>query len=314
LIFTAILYVVINMSLIDLLAQHKTISLIGMTKNAGKTTVLNYLIEEYAKNSIRLGLTSIGRDGEDVDVVTFTPKPKIFVQAGTILATAEGLLKFCDISAKTLSETEFSTPLGQVVIVRAMSAGFVQLGGPSMVAQMAQLLPLLQGFGADKVIVDGAISRKSPASPQIADAVVLCTGAALSQNINEVIIQTRHVANILLLQTSPCSHFHINGALTDRFLLKLITSSENLRDKVIVANDASKILISKETHEKLRTKGGSLAVKHPINLVAICINPTSPKEAGFDAKQFLQQMRTAITDIPIFDVKNIDSIDSFVHP
>lgn len=62
----------------DLLKDYKRVSIIGMEKNVGKTTVLNQLIEDIGMKKI-VGLTSIGRDGEDTDVVTNTHKPRIYV-------------------------------------------------------------------------------------------------------------------------------------------------------------------------------------------------------------------------------------------
>ena len=69
------------------LHQVKTMSIVGMCKNAGKTTVLNWFLSHSPEDHV-LGLTSIGRDGESTDVVTGTEKPSIFVPAGTLIATA----------------------------------------------------------------------------------------------------------------------------------------------------------------------------------------------------------------------------------
>lgn len=288
------------MRLANLLVPHKTISLIGMAKNAGKTTVLNHLIEEFKTQNIRLALTSIGRDGEDLDVVTFTPKPKIFVPAGTILATATELLQHCDISAKMLAQTPYGSALGDIVVVRAMSAGFVQLGGPSMTAQMAEILPILRDFGAEKIIVDGAISRKSIASPKIADAVVLCTGAALSEDIDEVVAETTFAAKLLSLRGKSAIPPAM-GAITNKFVIEQINSGKDISGKVFAVDDATKILITRENYAKLQKKGASIAVANPISLAAVCINPTAPKRADFEAAEFLQKMQTAL-DIPVFDV------------
>ena len=49
----------------------KTMSIVGMCKNAGKTTMLNWLLEQGKLQGV-LGLTSIGRDGESTDIVTGT--------------------------------------------------------------------------------------------------------------------------------------------------------------------------------------------------------------------------------------------------
>ena len=61
--------------LYDLSQKYKTLSIVGMAKNAGKTTALNYLIEEGDDEGIRLGITSTGRDGETVDLVAGSVKP-----------------------------------------------------------------------------------------------------------------------------------------------------------------------------------------------------------------------------------------------
>ena len=103
-----------------------------------------------------IALTSIGRDGERSDLVTNTKKPEIFVYDGTIIATAEKLLfaggNLSDsgndaqkngmnsgISREILDTTGMPTPMGEVIILRACSDGFIQLAGPSMTAQLARL-------------------------------------------------------------------------------------------------------------------------------------------------------------------------------
>ena len=65
--------------LYDLSTKYKTLSIVGMAKNAGKTTAMNFLIEEAMDEGVALGITSIGRDGESQDLVTGTEKPKIYL-------------------------------------------------------------------------------------------------------------------------------------------------------------------------------------------------------------------------------------------
>ena len=50
-------------SLYELVAPYDSVSLIGMCKNAGKTTTLNQLIAELKRNGVSFGATSVGRDG-----------------------------------------------------------------------------------------------------------------------------------------------------------------------------------------------------------------------------------------------------------
>ena len=106
------------MLLYEITRQYKTLSVIGMCKNAGKTTAMNALIRENGKHGGTLGLTSIGRDGESVDVVTKTHKPGIYVLRGTVIATASAMLRLGDTTNRILDTTGISTPLGEVVVVQ----------------------------------------------------------------------------------------------------------------------------------------------------------------------------------------------------
>ncbi len=176
-----------------------SLSIIGMCKNAGKTTVLNRIIEELRESGRRLALTSIGRDGESVDVVTRTAKPGIYVYEGTLIATAEDMFRLCDITKEILFATGWPTPLGEVAVVRALSDGAVQLAGPSMTVQLSGLVKLFASFGADITVIDGAISRKTLCAPAVSEATVLCTGASYSRDINEVVEDTAFAAALLTL-------------------------------------------------------------------------------------------------------------------
>ena len=80
----------------------RSLSIIGMCKNAGKTTVLNKLIAELNESSVCLGLTSIGRDGESTDLVTRTAKPGIYVYEGTLVATAVDMFRLSDITREII--------------------------------------------------------------------------------------------------------------------------------------------------------------------------------------------------------------------
>lgn len=180
------------------LKDHKRISIIGMEKNVGKTTLLNQLILDIADQKV-LGLTSIGRDGEEVDVVTSTSKPKIFVYPDTILSTARDCLANCDITKEILYTTDFSTPMGNIVVVRAITGGYVDVAGPSYNKQIKEVLNIMENFGAEISIVDGALGRKSSAIGEVTDATVLSTGAALSLDMNKVIEETKKTTILLSL-------------------------------------------------------------------------------------------------------------------
>ena len=145
-------------SISELVWGFRSVSIIGMCKNAGKTTVLNRLIQELSHSGQVLALTSIGRDGEDKDLVTGTKKPGIYVARGTLIATAADLIvRHCDITLEILASTSINTPMGEVILLRARSDGSIQLAGPSTTGQLARVREEFFRLGAHKVLIDGAL-------------------------------------------------------------------------------------------------------------------------------------------------------------
>ncbi len=194
--------------ILKLIKAYDSVSIIGMNKNVGKTTTLNHILKE-ARGKMSLGLTSIGRDGEEVDRVTATEKPKIYIEKGTVLATAKQCLFNSDITREILRTTGIHTPMGEVIVCRALSDGYVDLGGPSLNTYLAHIREELLALNCDLVIIDGALSRKSFASPAITKATILSTGAALSRSMRKVIDETRHTVNLLSLPKEE--DFEINS-------------------------------------------------------------------------------------------------------
>jgi hypothetical protein len=178
---------------------YKILSVIGMAKNTGKTTTLGALIAEAQDMGIRLGITSTGRDGESEDVVTGTSKPKVFLPEGAMATIPTELYAFADAGLEILRMTEYRTALGRVMICGAASEGFVQVAGPVSATGQIGVCADMLALGADRVLIDGAVDRRSVAAPRASDAVILATGAALSGRMSEVAAETAHVVELYSL-------------------------------------------------------------------------------------------------------------------
>ncbi|MEG0284346.1 MAG: hypothetical protein RR601_06050 [Erysipelotrichales bacterium] len=180
------------------LRTYKSIAVIGLSKNAGKTTTLNSVLELLSYEDVML--TSIGYDGEDTDLIFGTGKPTILVKEGMIIATAKKCVLTSDINFEILETTGYNTPLGEIVIVRCLSDGLVELAGPSYNKQLIGVINLLKGFNKNGlVIVDGALNRKTSSNPSVCDTTILCSGMTLSDDIKEVAKQTIFALNMLTL-------------------------------------------------------------------------------------------------------------------
>lgn len=192
------------MDLLSRLAkQYKTISIVGMEKNTGKTTTLNYLIEEAMDLGMVLGVTSTGRDGENTDLVTGTEKPRVFLDAGAIVSVPVQLYELSDAGLEILKMTRYSTALGQIMLCRVAESGYVQVAGPVNTKDHKSLCEEMFALGAQLILIDGAIDRKSIAAPGASDAIILATGAALSRSLKKVVEETLHVVRLYGLPKLP---------------------------------------------------------------------------------------------------------------
>lgn len=189
------------MTLFDLVRQggYKSVAVMGLAKNTGKTVTLNQLIEESMDHEVVLGLSSIGRDGERTDVVMQSEKPTIFAPAGTLLATALGTLAAAEAKVEVLRTTDFTTPMGDVVIARVREAGNVEIAGADSNEQIKKTMVMMSELGADLLLLDGALDRVTAASPSVTDAVIIATGAALDRDMNRVIERTTHLVEMFKL-------------------------------------------------------------------------------------------------------------------
>lgn len=174
-----------------------TLAVMGMTKNTGKTVALNHLLAHAAKARVAIGVTSIGRDGEDRDQVFFVPKPPVLVWPGTLVATARDTLQRAKVRYKLIDGTGIDSPMGEIVLVKVLDYGEMEIAGASRGGDQRQVIAQLQQCGAALVLLDGALGRSHHASPSIADGVILATGAAIGGGMEDVIRKTRDRLAIL---------------------------------------------------------------------------------------------------------------------
>jgi len=174
-----------------------TLAVMGMTKNTGKTVALNHLLAQAAKAQVAIGVTSIGRDGEERDQVFFVPKPPVLVWPGTLVATARDTLERAKVRFKPIDATGIDSPMGEILVVKVLDYGEMEIAGASRGGDQRQVISQLKQCGAALVLLDGALGRSHHASPALADGVILATGAAIGGGMTDVIRKTRDRLAIL---------------------------------------------------------------------------------------------------------------------
>ncbi len=228
-------------SILELAGLEKlhSLAIIGLSKNAGKTTCLNHIIADWQASSQKrpLALTSIGRDGESEDILSGRAKPRIYIPCGTLIATAESALQRCDALLEILELSNIRTSFGEVVLCRALSDGYVELAGPATADEMDKIAKLVRQHEADCLfIIDGALSRRSQAGSGKNEAIILAVSAETSANPKILADRTKFALEIL---QSP-------GVEEEIKRLILATLSEKPRANVLS-------IIEKKDKRKIKT-------------------------------------------------------------
>ena len=180
------------MPFIEDILKYKSISFVGMEKNAGKTQTLNYVLSRLRTFSKTIALTSIGVDGETTDIVTLTSKPEIEIYPNTTFITSQALYPQREIVSAIEEVSTQTTALGRLIKAKAITQGKILLAGPSDTVNLKKLIEKLEK-NTDLILVDGALSRKTFGSPSITQAMILSTGASLSASLNVVVKKTKFI-------------------------------------------------------------------------------------------------------------------------
>jgi hypothetical protein len=190
------------MPFISEILKYSSVAIVGTEKNTGKTECLNYILSQLNNGSTSVAVTSIGIDGESIDQVTGTAKPEITVFENMIFITSEKHYFTKRLTAEILNVSAERTSLGRLITAKAKSTGKIILSGPANTELLQKIITRNADFGADITIVDGALSRMSPASPGIVQAMILATGAAYSANIRQLVQKTKFLCELISLDTA----------------------------------------------------------------------------------------------------------------
>ncbi|MCF7931502.1 MAG: hypothetical protein K9L02_08345 [Acholeplasmataceae bacterium] len=312
-----------------------TLGIIGLSKNSGKTTTLNAILSIY--DTLKLGITSIGLDGEDLDQVNFLPKPKIHVKRGMVVATACGCLEASLVKYQVIEKTKMMTPIGHIEIVEILTDGNMVIAGPTTNKELNHVIKIMKKH-VDKVIIDGAFNRMTFANIELIDGIILAAGAAVSPIMSQTIDKTKTIVtafNIkksyrieeipeasIIIQTTFHRHefydkkietlkhalsqvndkidlIYIKGAITPRMIHYFI--EKMIMQFTLIIDDPTKLLLPEQDFMSLRKLKIELSIIHPCPLLCVTINPYSPSGDHYDEKIFKKAMEDAI-DVPVFNV------------
>lgn len=188
------------MPFVENIRNYRSLAIVGLEKNTGKTVCLNYLLRRLHELGISTAVTSIGVDGEKVDSVYATAKPEITLYEGMQFITSEQHYFQRGLVSRILAVDERRTALGRLVTAQALTQGKVLLSGAATTGLLRSQIDDFKRAGVELTVVDGALSRLSLASPTVTEAMILATGAAVSPNIQQLVSKTRFAYRLINLE------------------------------------------------------------------------------------------------------------------
>jgi len=314
---------------------------VGIVKNAGKTVTIGRLLQETARLGRTVGVLSTGMDGERRDAVFGHAKPPVVVREGMWVACAAAGLSSGSADFEVVSGTGVTTPFGEVQIARTTRAGGVTLIGPRTVSQLGRVVRALRGAGADFVLVDGSIDRRSVAGGTT-EAAILVVGAAWSRDLTAVLDEARRVLTLLRLPRAerlPVPWPERPDVLTrdgrrvdagletalgnERALARVALREEAAAVRCpgaaagallnalvearvagglrLVVENGARVFASDRELERFHGAGGRLEAHTPIRVAGVAMNPYSPEGFWLPADEMRERLEGLAPDLPVFD-------------
>lgn len=185
-----------------ILKKKTVISVVGLEKNIGKTSTVNYLIDLCNQKKKKCLVISTGRDGENLCLVYKVQKPGIKIPKGNYFISAEGLEKNYNLF-QIVDTYQINTIAGRVFLGKALESTEIQAINPGnldLICSIAQNV-ISRGI-CDIVFVDGSLDRYAHSSSKLSENIVLVTGAQVSGSEEEVSEKTLFALN--RLETEEC--------------------------------------------------------------------------------------------------------------
>ncbi len=270
------------------------IAVVGTGKNAGKTVAVRAILE--ALRGERIGLTSIGRDGEAVDIGDALAKPRLLLEPGTLIATARAVLPVSPAS-EMLGDADIVTAAGPLIYARVRRSAHYEIIGAPTATGIRASLEALRRHGASFTVLDGAVDRVAALAGS-RDAIIVSAGAATAATLEEAVDDVRALVARLALPAydEHESALHLDGALTATMVATFIARGET---RQIVVRDPTQIVLAGKSFDGA-AKRLRLRCLRPLKVIAATAASIG-RDRYFDPREFARAIADA-THLPVFDI------------
>lgn len=272
-----------------------SLAVVGTSKNAGKSVAIGDVARALGARGAPYGLCSIGRDGEAFDALDASAKPRFFLRAGAIVATAAALVPRSP-ALEILEVTRERSALGAIVLARVRAPGFVEVAGPPSAASLRRIVQRLAAH-ARFVLIDGAVDRIA-ALREGGDAIVVAVGAAGAPTMEHAVDDAS--ALVARLRVPPVDAgaplVRVEGALTAAAAAAFAREGER---RQIVVRDATHITFGGRAFLGIAARL-DLRCEVALHPIACTVAPRGV-ERSFEPRAFARAVARR-TGLPAYDV------------
>ncbi|MCB5253277.1 MAG: hypothetical protein RBR69_10375 [Candidatus Cloacimonadaceae bacterium] len=326
----------------------RNIALVGISKNSGKTSLLNAILADFP--DLGWAVMTTGIDGEEKDLVFKTHKPQVSLHPGMLFCCDAQSLDAHGSKIQVLSA--LSIRGRKLYLAKALHPLKTQITGPSSVLQQAKLIAQFRALGAKKVLVDGSLDRKSIAMEETIDALILLIGASYG-SIEQIIAELKRLIMLRDLPQAQLSNYQFRRLMrSDEILIMHNSRWKSCKIKSLIRHEKQLLqLLERKTralyipsaltdsvYEKLGKALASSDLKiifrHPeciklsrlylqtlvqrcqisclipFKIKAFALNSTAIGKDAIAADSFRQQIRAAFPEENFWDIMEIDSARS----
>jgi hypothetical protein len=148
----------------------------GICKNAGKTSLLNHIIPYFTGKA--LGIMTTGRDGEATDAVSGNQKPGVQLPAEVLFTTVSPVLEALGSALQIIDKLPYQAGTQPLWLAKTLREAEVEIRGAATVSAQTEIAHLMQQAGAEVVLIDGSIDRKSIALSSEIKGLFLVAGSS----------------------------------------------------------------------------------------------------------------------------------------
>ena len=320
----------------------KIAAIVGLSKNAGKTTFLNWIVSKYADRKI--GIITTGRDGEEIDLVGGHYKPKVLVPAGSFFSTGEKVIKRNGNSLNVISKLPYVAGGQRLWLVQSTEKIYSEIIGPATASDQVELAKMILSFGANHVFIDGSLDRKSIALSNEIDTILLVAGASGGDldYINKETSRIALLANIPKIKILIDDYTKISYKFNNKIFITELNSILN-QEKKILENpniDAAEWIyfpkaFTARNFEKLHSalENVNFIFYHPLHIQlkfdqleriiektcvinkikidAIVLNSYSVKGNHLDCEILRSEIRKGFPEIPVIDITELEIMENY---